>query len=333
MRATLAVIGAALATLVSYQAASTGWQDPAQHHVHFVAVDDQVRLELLDWGGTGRPVLLLTGSGHTAHVYDEFAPKLLDCCHVYALTRRGYGLSTRPASGYDDQRLADDVLAAIEAAHIPKPVLIGHSMAGAEMTTLAHGHSDRVSALVYLDALGDLEDEPPADQEWAALQRQMPSDLRPQAACEPVDRSSFAAFHRTLACRFGFAIPEAEHRNQFEEANGGVGAAKTPEWVSRAIGQQQVYRRDYSNIHVPVLAFVEFPRWPEGYTAKSEAQRLLIEQFIDRGRVLVGRWTAKLKQHVPDATIVDVPGGGHYLWLTRQDLVLREIHAFIAALR
>ncbi len=40
----------------------------------------------------------------------------------------------------------------------------------------------------------------------------------------------------------------------------------------------------------------------------------------------------KLTQQVPDARFVDVPSGGHYLWITGEDLVVREIHAFIAGL-
>jgi pimeloyl-ACP methyl ester carboxylesterase len=323
---------AAIGTLNAQNRRSNAWRDATKHTVQFVMVDKGVRLELLDWGGAGRPVLLLTGSGHTAHVYDEFAPKLIDCCHLYGITRRGYGESARPTTGYDDQRLADDVLAAIDGAKLQRPILIGHSMAGAEMTTLARNHSDRVSALVYMDALGDLEDDPAADPDWSALQKKAPSDLRPQPVCDPVDRSSFTAYQKSMACRLGFTIPQSELRNQFADIDGSVGSAKTPDWVSRAIGQQQVYRRDYSNIKVPVLAFLEFPKWPEDYKPKTEEDRAIVEQFVERGRVLVGRWTGKLKQHVRDATFVDVPGGGHYLWLKRQDLVLREIHSFIASL-
>jgi len=308
------------------------WRDPVKHDVQFLTVDTGVRLEVLDWGGRGRPVVLLTGSGHTAHVYDDFAPKLTKCCHVYGITRRGYGASSRPPTGYDDQRLADDVLAVIERGKISKPILIGHSMAGGEMTTLARNHSDRVSALVYMDALGDLEDDPSADPEWLALQKKVPTDLRPPPDCDPVDTSTFAAYQKSRACRLGFVIPESELRNQLEDINGSVGPAKAPDWVSRAIGQQQVYRRDYSNIKVPVLAFLEFPRWPEGYRAKMEEDRVNIDLFIERGRALVGRWTGKLKQHVPDARVVDVPGGGHYLWMKRGDLVIREILAFIESL-
>ena len=30
-------------------------------------------------------------------------------CHPYAITRRGYGASSRPDSGYTEQRLAEDM--------------------------------------------------------------------------------------------------------------------------------------------------------------------------------------------------------------------------------
>jgi hypothetical protein len=39
-----------------------------------------------------------------------------------------------------------------------------------------------------------------------------------------------------------------------------------------------------------------------------------------------------MKQHVSDARFVDVPGGGHYLWMKREALVLQEILAFIESL-
>jgi hypothetical protein len=64
------------------QQAPAPWTDPSPHAVRFVTVSRGVHLELLDWGGTGRTVLLLAGSGHTAHVFDDLAPKLRDCCHV-----------------------------------------------------------------------------------------------------------------------------------------------------------------------------------------------------------------------------------------------------------
>ena len=50
------------------------WQDPSQHQVQFVTVEEGVRLEVLDWDGSERPVVLPPGLGNTAHVFDDSAP-------------------------------------------------------------------------------------------------------------------------------------------------------------------------------------------------------------------------------------------------------------------
>jgi hypothetical protein len=42
----------------------------------FVDVQPDVKLEVLDWGGTGRNLVLLAGLGNTAHVFDSLGPKL-----------------------------------------------------------------------------------------------------------------------------------------------------------------------------------------------------------------------------------------------------------------
>jgi hypothetical protein len=111
-----------------------------------------------------------------------------------------------------------------------------------------------------------------------------------------------------------------------------VGKVKSPDWVSRAIGQGQVFRRDYSNIRVPVLAMLEFPALRSDFTPKNDDERKAIDAFLARGRVLMNRWVDKVKLHVADVRIVDLPGGGHYAFLTRESDVLREIHTFVASL-
>ncbi|HEY2459427.1 MAG TPA: hypothetical protein VGI16_01400, partial [Candidatus Acidoferrum sp.] len=60
--------------------------DPSPHSVQFITVEDNVKLEVLDWGGSGRPLVLLAGLGDTAHVFDKFAPKLTPTYHVYGIT-------------------------------------------------------------------------------------------------------------------------------------------------------------------------------------------------------------------------------------------------------
>jgi non-heme chloroperoxidase len=139
---------------LEFQRASpeTEWKDPSPHTVRFVNVDIGVRLEVLDWGGIGRPIVLLAGLGNTGHIFDKFAPKLTSRYHVYGITRRGFGASSVPASGYSTDRLGDDVLAVLDSLRLNRPVLAGHSIAGEELSSVGSRHPEKVAGLIYLDA-------------------------------------------------------------------------------------------------------------------------------------------------------------------------------------
>ncbi len=117
-----------------------------------VTTDEGVRLEVLDWGGSGRPLVLLAGGGNTAHVFDDFAPKLAASFHVYGITRRGFGASTFVALEGGANRLGQDVLAVIDALKLDRPVLAGHSFGGAELSAVANSRPNRIAGLVYFEA-------------------------------------------------------------------------------------------------------------------------------------------------------------------------------------
>jgi pimeloyl-ACP methyl ester carboxylesterase len=304
----------------------------------FVEVEPGVRLEVLDWGGAARPLVLLAGSGNTAHVFDEFAPKLTGAAHVYGITRRGFGASTLATRGYDNARLSADVLAVLDALHLDRPVLMGHSMAGGEMTTLAHEHPQRVAGLIYLDALSDPKDDPGNDPNWVALRDRLPSGLfAPPPPCADEYRSipSYQACQRN---KEKFAFPASELRAGFEIGpDGDLVSFNTPQWVFRAIGDGQV-RRDYSNITAPVLAFdslavdVRHGPLPNDYHPASEAEWAAIEAFANAGDVF-GRWVTNLTSHVRDVRIVHLQAAGHFLFFTRETEVLEATHEYLATLR
>src|SRR5258708_1255416 len=146
------VIAAFLALPPVYAQHSGVWRDPSPHSIQFVTVDENVKLEVLDWGGSGKPLVLLAGLGNTAHVFDDLAPKLAFEYHVHGITRRGFGASSTPASGYSADRLGDDVLAVLDALKLVRPVLAGHSIAGEELSSVATRHAERVAGVIYLDA-------------------------------------------------------------------------------------------------------------------------------------------------------------------------------------
>jgi non-heme chloroperoxidase len=135
-------------------ATSQDWTDPSPHRIQFITVAPNVRLEVLDWGGKGKPLIFLTGLGNSAHIYDEYAPQFNDKFHVMAITRRGFGASSQPMS-MNLRTWVDDIHAILDSLKIAKAILIGHSIAGDEMTKFASLYPARVEKLVYLDAAYD----------------------------------------------------------------------------------------------------------------------------------------------------------------------------------
>jgi non-heme chloroperoxidase len=129
--------------------------DTSPHSVQMVPVEPGIRLEVLDWGGTGRPLVLLTGLGADAHTFDDFAPKLTPKYHVYGISRRGQGASSAPEpndTNYPASRLGEDVLSVIDALHLNKPVVAGHSIAGEELSYIGSHHPENVAGLIYMEA-------------------------------------------------------------------------------------------------------------------------------------------------------------------------------------
>ncbi|MCC7009606.1 MAG: alpha/beta hydrolase [Acidobacteria bacterium] len=114
-----------------------------------------VKLHSLDWGGQGEPLVILTGFGTPADTFGDLAVGLRDRFHVYALTRRGMAPSAVPASGYELEMLVADVIAFLDAKQLARVHLVGHSIAGLEMTEIASRWPERVRSLVYLDAIAD----------------------------------------------------------------------------------------------------------------------------------------------------------------------------------
>jgi pimeloyl-ACP methyl ester carboxylesterase len=135
----------------SAAAQRTAVNDAAPHVVRMIGVEQGVQLEVLDWGGSGRAIVLLAGLGDTGHIFDQFAPRLISSFHVFAVTRRGFGASTTGASGFLADRLGDDVLAVLDSLKLDRPILVGHSIAGQELSSIGSRHPERVAGLVYLD--------------------------------------------------------------------------------------------------------------------------------------------------------------------------------------
>src|SRR5215472_16599147 len=246
-----------LSLAVPIHAQKPVWKDPSPHTTRFVTVEKGVRLEVLDWGVSGRPLVLLAGGGDTAHVFDDFAPKLTARFHVYGITRRGFGQSGFSAEGWGADRLGDDVLAVLDSLKLHRPVLVGHSLGGEELSSVVMRYPKRVAGLVYLEAAYPYafdNGKGPSMKEFEDARKLMPPAPEPSES-DPAF-ASFAAFQQASLHALGFTYPEGQLRQQYATTpDGRVG--KQRDFPGGAMMLEGV--KQYAHIPVPALVIFAIP--------------------------------------------------------------------------
>ena len=320
--------------LVPALAAQPAWRDPSPHQVRFVEVEPSVRLEVLDWGGSGPPLVLLA-CYISAHTYDEIAPKLTNQFHVYGITRRGIGASDKPATGYAVQQSANDVIEVLNALNVQKSLLVGHSCAGQILTMFAARHSDRLLGLVYLDGASDPTMTPADVGSPMPDPTMLPSSIKPRSA---PDYTSFEALRVSQRRDRGWAFPEGELRQQFAaNPDGSVGESLLSPTIRRAITVDARVKPDYSHIKVPVLAIYQrdppFEQVAANFLIRNEQERAALRQEHAATRALYVRWQRDLLAAVPTARIVELEGASLYMFLSNEADIIREVRTFAATLR
>jgi len=328
----------------------------------FIAVAPEVRLEVLDWGGSGRNVVLLAGGGRTAHVYASLAPKLATQFHVFGITRRGSGQSSAPPSGYTAKQFGDDVVAVLDALHLTDPVLIGHSIAGEEMSAVSKYHPGRASALIYLDAgasfalynpehgdiyidrvelqddlskLGhNLFDDVLITKTLAdeARYRRNLQDLRDEIegaeAPSPTaaDRSSIASFQKYFTGYYGGILPEDEIRQQYQiTATGAIGDRIGQPIANKA---NEIEYERFTILDTRALVIIPFPdALNTGVTHDPEKLAAYKAQEASRMEAQIAIWRKQ-----PNVEVVVIPNVTHYIFLSDESKVISLITRFVADL-
>jgi pimeloyl-ACP methyl ester carboxylesterase len=97
---------------------------------------------------------------YNAHIFDLFAPHFTDRFRVIALTRRGHGESDYPETGYDVDTLTEDIRLFMQALEIEKAILVGHSMAGMELSHFASLYPEQVLKLEVISKMVNWRSNP-----------------------------------------------------------------------------------------------------------------------------------------------------------------------------
>ena len=110
-----------------------------------------LRMHVRDWGGEGRPVVLLHGLASTCRIWDLTAPILARDFSVIAVDQRGHGDSGKPEHGYDFTTVGGNVAALLEGRGINRPVLVGHSWGADVALELAVARPESLQGIVFVD--------------------------------------------------------------------------------------------------------------------------------------------------------------------------------------
>jgi len=292
-----------------------------------ITVNTTTMLEVVNWGGNGFPIAFLSGLGHTAHVFDDFAPKLTDKYHVIGITRRGFGESSQPDDGYDMATLAEDIRIVLDSLAVRRIVLIGHSLGGDEMTLFARKYPDRVAAIVYVEAAYCRSSARDSLSRYTAPKSETPL---PSAA----DSTSATAYQAYYARANGVAMPLSEIEAMFRwSSDGRLRGNVTPGWIYDRI-VQSLFDPDYSNIDIPALAIygTDYPITElfSDYNSRDSMTQAAMRGYHEASLRIDKYSRDYFQTHMARGRVVNIRGAGHSVYITHAYQVLDAIRIFLA---
>jgi non-heme chloroperoxidase len=307
--------------------------DPSPHKARFIVVEKGVKLEVLDWGGSGPPLIFLAGLGNTAHTFDKFALNFTAKHHVYGITRRGWGVSSIPepnTGNYDADRLGDDVIAVIDALKLDRPVVAGHSIAGEELSSIGSRHPEKVAGLIYLDAGYGYAFYTPG----GGIPPGMNAYLDAKELKQALDGLLNVPAMRRMEVRplidalLQKSLPEFEKDLSVakEEMKAGPSAPMPPprDTLVLKVGDAILGgAHKYTNIKVPVLAFFALPH------AIPESAPPAVKAMMQAMDSLTSVHADAFEAGVPSARVVRLPNADHYVFRSNEADVTREMNAFM----
>jgi non-heme chloroperoxidase len=254
--------------------------------------------------GSGNPVVLVHGWPLSGASWEKQVPALLDAGYrVITYDRRGFGESSKPATGYDYDTFAEDLHKLVTTLNLHDAALVGFSMGGGEVAHYlgAYG-SKRVSKAVFIASIP-------------------PFLLKTGDNPEGVDGGVFEGIKKGIAAdRLAFLSQFLSNfynvdvlggkliSDQVVQLSWNIGAGASPKGTLDCVSAWLTdFRNDLKKIDVPTLV------------VHGDADRIL-------PLAATGKRTQEL---VKGSKLVVVEGGPHGLTWTHAEKVNRELLAFL----
>lgn len=327
------MIRAARLLIVSFALACASGSEVSHVRPHSTAsarmarIGPGVALEVVDWGGHGPPLVFLAGGGNTAHVFDDFAPQFADSFHVIGITRRGFGASAGALPAADLDTLVTDITATLDTLRLGPVILVGHSIAGEEMTRFAELHPDRCAGLAYIDAAYDRSN-------IDSIAKAQPAGPAPRVS--PADTVDFKSIRAVYERIEGVREPDSEIRAtvRFDSADRYLGEVTPNALKARLASGGRIAR--YDRVHCRALAIYAVPDsladvvpYHAELDAAGRAQGDSLLRFV---AAVVADSRAKFAKF-PQNTVVELHNSNHYVFLQRPAEVALAMRSFLETRR
>jgi len=122
---------------------------------HTVALADGITLGYIDMGDPdGPPVVLIHGFTDSARDWVPMLPYLPKRDRLILVDLRGHGVSSKPECCYSRLDFAYDVKLLLDALHIDKADVVGHSLGSIVAQTFAENWPERTGRVVLISSTG-----------------------------------------------------------------------------------------------------------------------------------------------------------------------------------
>ena len=289
-----------------------------------------VRLHYLDWGAAGEPLLFLPGNGEPGSALKWFAQRFFPQFRPLALTRRGMGKSDIPDGPYTIDQLVQDIRGFLDAIHIQRVSLVGHSLGGAEATYFAAEYPDRVRKLVNLDGcfIGNELHELAKEDPCATPDH----GVAPKEALKSVD-AYLDHVRRTEPYADRLWSPAMRemwiHDLRIDES-GALEEIDRSRAMREPIQSVREKGLDFSKVAVPMLVIVaiqtQYLDVPSD--ASLDVKRKADEfqaRIVETKRAIIRR----IEQQKPDATILEIVGAAHHCYITHEEATYAHTLEFL----
>ena len=276
-----------------------------------------LRMRVRNWGGEGRPVVLLHGLASTCRIWDLTAPILARDFAVIAVDQRGHGDSGKPEHGYDFASVGQDVAALLEGRGIQRPVLVGHSWGADIALELAVARPGMLQGIVFVDG-GTIDASARYETLDDALTQMAPPDFSGVTADQFLDRVRSGGQWATLIAQHGAPAEEIILAN-FETRDDGTLRAKLSRdnhlRIIRALWEHHP-REIYPHVSCPVLMM----------PARQQANPDAYERTLARSESI-----AAAESLLPNSKTVWLENSIHDVPVQRPELVAEIIREHILA--